>query len=216
MAYIVYQETIEYLKKIADFSHEQSQITLEKVGMEIRDVLIAKARSYPKDKTSFYRYKYQSGSHRYMRLKSSSQKRNPYERYEGNVRIDESEPDKLKADMADLIRSKPYHELGKVIIGWMDTASYKTKIGKARIAGTKTEAIGKKLEFGGTIAISERSQRMRWYSGYKGGGRSIRMKAYPVINPSFGTAQSSALKKAKEEYIKLMEKYNGNQKLRSA
>lgn len=150
-----------------------------------------------------------------MRLRKATELRNPYERYEGGARIDDSDPDKLPVDMADMIRSRPYHDQGKVIIGWMDTATYKTKLG-IRVKGTKTAKIGQRLEFGETISLSERSQRMRWYSGYKGGGRSIRAKAYPVVNPSFGEAQTVARNKAIEQYNKLMEKYNANSKLRSA
>lgn len=221
MAHVVYKEAIDYLNKIADFSHEYALESLEIVGLSIRKVLMAKARSYPKDKTSFYRYGHKTASGaRYMRLRKASYLRNPYERYEGGVRTDDSEPDKLDVDMADLIRSKPYHDLGKVIVGWMDTGSYKTKIKNAKGSnlqkGHLGDKIGRRLEFGGTIQLSERSQRMRWYSGYRGGGRSIRVKAYPVINPSFGASQTAAIRRAHEQYNKLMEKYNGSAKSRSA
>lgn len=217
MAYVVYKDAIDYLNKIAEYSHEHAQITLEKVGMDIREILIAKARSYGRVKPHFFRYGHtDKHGHRYMRLKRASYLRNPYERYEGNVRTGDDEPDKLGTDLADMIRSKPYHDLGKVVVGWMDTGSYKTKLLKKGVKGTKTAKIGERMENGETIQLSERSQRMRWYSGFKGGGRSIRAKAYPVVNPSFGQAQTQALKKAKEQYEKLMEKYDGYSKSRSA
>lgn len=118
------------------------------------------------------------------------------------------------ATMADLIRFRVNETEHKLIMGYANVKGWrptrfkdgviKGKMPYVKGVGNGFKKIGEKLEFGGSINLSDRQKRFFKASGWGKAAQSgkVTFKARPVINPVFSANRNAVASLFEDSYIK--------------
>jgi len=126
--------------------------------------------------------------------------------------------------LENFIYSKQYPNAIKVVVGFLDTKSFapikfrdgieKGKMG--RVKGTKTNAIGQRMELGGKQQLTSKQRGLFFNSGFKGiAGRGyVNRKPHAVVRPTFAAKSGQVSKRIEEGLRAAVDRLTANGTLR--
>ena len=197
----IIDEATPYLTKLAEISDGATKEALGKVGNVLRLAMIDRARAYGAVRNSAAIF---GGRRRLTREKKSA-----------FSRISHDDGSELDTSMAELIRFRVY-ATNKLIVGWANMKGWApdkyvngVKVGKmprVKGVGNGFQEIGRKLEYGGSAALSEKQKRLFKASGWGKAAKrgSVNFKRRPVISPVFHAHRGGIVSDFERAYFQIL------------
>ena len=197
----IIDEATPYLTRLAEISDGATKEALSKVGNKLRLAMIDRARAYGAVRNSAAVF---GGRRRLTR-----EKKNAFSR------LSHDDGSELDTSMAELIRFRVY-ATNKLIVGWANMKSFApdkyvngVKVGKmprVKGVGNGFQEIGRKLEYGGSAALSENQKKLFKASGWGKAAKrgSVKFNRRPVISPVFHSNKGSVVGDFERAYTQIL------------
>jgi len=122
--------------------------------------------------------------------------------------------------LENFIYFKQYPNSTKVIVGFMDTKSFspiKFRDGKEAgkmglVKGTKTKAIGQRMELGGKETLSTKQKALFFRSGFRGIASRGYVKRQPhaIVRPTFAAKSGQTSKRIQNGFLEAVQRLTAN------
>lgn len=197
----IIDEATPYLTRLAEISDGATKEALGKVGNRLRLAMIDRARAYGAVRNSAAIF----GGHRRLTREKKS----------AFSRLSHDDGSELDTSMAELIRFRVY-ATNKLIVGWANMKSFApdkyvngVKVGKmprVKGVGNGFQEIGRKLEYGGSAALSEKQKKLFKASGWGKAAKrgSVKFNRRPVVSPIFHANRGSVIGDFERAYIQIL------------
>lgn len=190
-----------YLTRLAEISDGATKEALGKVGNRLRLAMIDRARAYGAVRNSAAIF----GGHRRL----TREKKRAFSR------LSHDDGSELDTSMAELIRFRVY-ATNKLIVGWANMKSFTpdkyvngVKVGKmprVKGVGNGFQEIGRRLEYGGSAALSEKQKKLFKASGWGKAAKrgNVKFKRRPVVSPVFHANKGSVVGDFEHAYAQIL------------